>query len=391
MNTALKLIAQPIFKFIKTESSSGIILIICAAFAMFVANSPYSSSYFDLLEKKFFHLSVLHWINDALMAIFFFVVGLEIKRELVVGELKTLKKATLPILSALGGMLVPALFYWTLNKNGSGANGWAIPMATDIAFALGVLSLFGSRVPINLKIFLLAIAIVDDIGAVLVIAFFYTEQIKSLGLLIAFGAFLAVFASQHLKFKNYLIYVGIGAIAWYGILSSGVHATIAGVILGMITPYSFPVNKAGDTFSPVDNLIHYLHPVVGFFIMPVFALSNAGVNLGETNLAEIFANDVSLGIILGLVFGKPIGIFIFSFIPVKLGFSKLPDQINWTGLLSLSCLAGIGFTMSIFISNLSLSTGDIVFAKVGIIVASLISASLGVIALSIKLRSLAQR
>lgn len=386
MKAVFNRFTHPIVKFIKTESSSGIILICCAALAMFVANSSFSADYFNFLEKKIFNLSVLHWINDALMAIFFFVVGLEIKREIVAGELKTLKKATLPILSAVGGMLVPALFYWTLNKDGSGANGWAIPMATDIAFALGVLSLFGSRVPINLKIFLLAIAIVDDIGAVLVIALFYTEEIKMLGLLIAFGSVLAVFACQLLKVKNYLAYIAIGSVAWYGILTSGVHATIAGVILGMITPYSFPLNKQGDTFSPVDNLIHYLHPVVGFFIMPVFALSNAGVSLGETNLAQIFNNDVSLGIILGLVLGKPIGIFIFSFIPVKLGISKLPDQINWTGLLSLSCLAGIGFTMSIFISNLSLSPEDIVFAKVGVIVASLMSGLFGIIALAIKLK-----
>lgn len=387
MRKVLSIFIKPLEKFIKTESSSGIILMICAVIAMYMANSSISNDYFSFLETKVFNLSILHWINDALMALFFFVVGLEIKREMVAGELSTLNKATLPILSALGGMIVPALFYWFFNKDGSGANGWAIPMATDIAFALGVLSLFGSRVPLNLKIFLLALAIVDDIGAVLVIAFFYTEEIRLAGLLIAGASILAVFISQFFKLKSYLIYLIIGAIAWYGVLMSGVHATIAGVILGLITPHSFPVNKLGETFSPVDNLIHYLHPVVGYFIMPVFALSNAGVNLSELNVSQIITNNISLGIIVGLVLGKPIGIFGFSYLAVKFGASSLPEKVNWTGLLAVSCLAGIGFTMSIFISNLSLASSDITYAKIGIILASVISGVLGVIALFFKLKS----
>lgn len=386
MKKQLRLFVKTLEAFIKIESSSGIILMACALIAMLLANSTYSHEYFAFLEKKVFNLSILHWVNDAFMAVFFFVVGLEIKKEFAVGELSTVKKASLPVVSALGGMIVPALFYWALNKNGVGANGWAIPMATDIAFALGVLSLFGSRVSLNLKIFLLALAIVDDIGAVLVIAFFYTEEIKAFGLLIAGLSIMAVFLSQFFKIKSYLVYLAIGTIAWSGFLVSGVHATIIGVILGLITPYSFPKNKMGETFSPVDNLIHHLHPLVAFFIMPVFALANAGVNVSDVNLAQIFNNHVSLGIISGLVFGKPLGIFLFSFAAVKLGFSSLPEKVTWRGIFSVSCLAGIGFTMSIFISNLSLSSNEITFAKIGIILASIVSGIVGSIALALSLK-----
>lgn len=281
MKSVINLFVKPLEKFIKTESFSGIVLVICALLAMIIANSSASNHYFALLEIKIFNLSILHWVNDALMAVFFFVVGLEIKREIVAGELSTFNKAALPILSALGGMIVPALFYWFFNKEGAGANGWAIPMATDIAFALGVLSLFGSRVPLNLKIFLLALAIVDDIGAVLVIAFFYTEGIQSVGLLIAGASVVAILMAQFFKVKSYLVYTLIGTLVWYGIFRSGVHATIAGVVLGLLTPFSFEKNELGEKFSPVNELIHYFHPILAFLIMPIFALANAGVNFGD--------------------------------------------------------------------------------------------------------------
>lgn len=383
----ITLFLKPLEKLIKIEASSGIILMICAIVAMYLANSPHQSDYFYFLEKKIFSLSVLHWVNDALMAVFFFVVGLEIKREIVVGELSTFRKSALPIASAIGGMIVPALIYFFFNNGKPSINGWAIPMATDIAFALGVLTLFGKRVPLALKIFLLALAIVDDLGAVLVIAFFYTEKIKLLGVGLAGLALLSVFISRKFKVRSYLVYSVLGVFAWAGVLYSGVHATIAGVLLGLMTPYSFPVkNSIAETYSPIEDLIHYLHPFVGFLIMPIFALGNAGVQLSGIELASILDNSISMGIILGLVVGKPVGIIIFSVLVVGLKLADLPDRVSWNCVLGVSLLAGIGFTMSIFISTLALNSEGLVFAKLGILVGSLISALLGGLVLMFSLR-----
>lgn len=370
---------KPLEIFIQTESSSSIILAVFALLALLLANSTYSIDYFHLLETKIFKLSLQHWINDGLMAIFFFMVGLEIKRELVGGELSTFRKAVLPVAAALGGMIAPALIYIYLNYESDYLNAWAIPMATDIAFALGVLALLGQRIPLALKIFLLALAIVDDLGAVLVIAFFYTEQIQILGLVIAAFAFGLVLISQYFNFRSYLLYILWGLITWFGFLYSGVHATIAGVIIGLLTPYSFTYkkNKVSITYSPIDDLIQFLHPWVSFGVMPLFALANTGITLDGVPLSEILKSTIADGVVLGLVFGKPIGIMLFSWLAVATGLAKIPSDLKWKHISGVSCLAGIGFTMSIFISNLALPVDKVLYAKVGIIIASVISGILG--------------
>lgn len=345
---------------------------------MGLANSPYSVEYFQLLEIKIYKLSLQHWINDGLMAIFFFMVGLEIKRELVSGDLSTFKKAMLPVAAAIGGMIVPAFIYIYFNYSGDYLNAWAIPMATDIAFALGVLTLLGHLIPLALKIFLLALAIVDDLGAVLVIAFFYTEKIRALGLLVAAFAFVLVLISRYLNFKSYLLYILWGLMAWGGFLYSGVHATIAGVIIGLLTPYTFTdKRKVFATYSPIDDLVQILHPWVSFGIMPLFALANTGISLTGTHLFEIIKSTISEGVILGLVLGKPIGIMLFSWLVVATGLTKLPDDLKWKHIIGVSFLAGIGFTMSIFISNLALPPDKVLYAKVGILIASAISGLAG--------------
>lgn len=383
-NKISNLFRKPLERFIQTESASGIVLAACAVIAMVLANSSLSATYFSLLETKISFLSLHHWINDGLMTIFFFVVGLEIKRELVSGELSTLKKATLPVAAAVGGMVVPALIYAYFNKDSASISGWAIPMATDIAFAVGILTLFGSRVPLSLKIFLLALAIVDDLGAVLVIAFFYTSQIKILGLLAAAVAFVLVIGARYLKVGAYVVYLLLGAIAWGGFLYSGVHATIAGVILGLLTPSSFKSrNNSFIPYSPIDNIIHFLHPWVSFGIMPLFALANAGVALKGIELATIYKNSIFEGVVLGLTLGKPIGILLFAGIAVLAGLAKLADDLKWVHIFGASLIAGIGFTMSIFIANLALPIESIIYAKAGIILASILAASLGYLALFI--------
>lgn len=372
------LFKKPLERFISLESSSSIILAVFTLLAIFLANSQFSTNYFQILETKFFNLSLQHWINDGLMAIFFFVVGLEIKRELAIGELSTFKKASLPVAAAFGGMVIPAFIYFYFNKDTPYVAGWAIPMATDIAFALGILMVFGSRVPLSLKVFLLALAIVDDLGAVLVIALFYTEEIKILGLMIAIIAFALVLICRYFKFKSYLLYTVWGLIAWTGFLYSGVHATIAGVIMGLLTPFNFTDKKnVLISYSPIDDLIHTLHPYVSYGIMPVFALANAGVSLSGIHFSDIITSQISTGVILGLVIGKPVGILLFSFLTLRLGLAKLPDDLNWTHLLGVSFLAGIGFTMSIFIADLALSSDKILYAKIGIFIASIIAGIIG--------------
>jgi NhaA family Na+:H+ antiporter len=370
-------------------------------------------------------MSLHHWINDFLMAIFFFVVGLEIKREMVVGRLSSVEKATLPVAAALGGMIAPALLYFFLNSSGEASRGWGVPMATDIAFALGVLSLFGKRVPIGLKVFLTALAIADDLGAVLVIAVFYTSNLN-LGELIAAGVFLLlIVGARRLGIRSPLIYLFLAVGVWVDVLFSGVHATVAGVLLAMLMPVQ-AVREPEHFLAEVrekwealrgsdltrDSMIHdrsqldaisnlrraaqemepaglvleeRLHPFVVFFILPLFAFFNAGVRI-EGSFTETLAQPVSLGVILGLVLGKQIGITLFSWIAVKSGRAALPDGVDWGDLYGAACLGGVGFTMSLFIAELAYETPALgAEAKIGILTASLIAAIWGMIVLATQL------
>jgi NhaA family Na+:H+ antiporter len=306
-------IKKPIEIFLKTEASSGIFLAICALIAMALANSPWAPQYFNLLLFKIAGLNIQQWINDAFMAIFFFAIGMEIKKELIVGELRSPQQAALPIAAALGGMIFPALIYHFFNQQGPNAHGWGIPMATDIAFALGILTLFGKRVPLSLKIFLLAIAIVDDLGAILVIAFFYTSKINGQGLGIAALFIGLMILIKAMGVRSYLAYIIFGSIAWLGVLLSGVHATIAGVVIGLITPLTYPSrNGSNKTYSPLDYLVNKLHPWVSYGIMPIFALANSGINITGADLSQLIQNPIHQGVAIGLVIGKPIGIILFS-------------------------------------------------------------------------------
>lgn len=379
-------IKKPIETFLKTEASSGIVLAICALIAMALANSPWAPQYFNLLMFKIAGLNIQQWINDALMAIFFFVIGMEIKKELIVGELRSPQLAALPIAAALGGMIFPALIYHFFNQQSPDAHGWGIPMATDIAFALGVLSLFGKKVPLSLKIFLLAIAIVDDLGAILVIAFFYTSKINGQGLGIAALMFGLMVLIKEMGIKSYLAYIIIGSIAWFGILLSGVHATIAGVVIGLITPLTYQVNKgANKTYSPLEDLVKYLHPWVSYGIMPIFALANAGINITGTDISLLIQNPIHQGVALGLVFGKPAGIILFSALAVAFGLAKLTSGLKWKHVIATGFLAGIGFTMALFISSLALLPEQEIYSKTGIVLGSLVSAILGAIFLAASL------
>jgi Na+:H+ antiporter, NhaA family len=411
--------------FIHSEVTGSVLLLACTLLALAWANSPWADSYFHLLHTPIgvswgaasFKLSLHHWINDGLMAVFFFVVGLEIKRELVVGELSSFAKAALPVAGALGGMLVPALLYLVFNVDGAGARGWGIPMATDIAFALGVLAIFGSRVPMGLKVFLTALAIADDLGAVLVIAIFYTASIALPWLLLAatlLGVlFLAIRAGVERRGILYLLIVGV----WLAVFASGVHSTIAGILLAMVVPVRPRVDprrfvdetqerlgrlretdvsdrslfgnreqlsalesihaQASGALPPGLVLEHSLHPVQTWLILPLFALANAGVTFGGDPLTAL-RQPVALGILAGLVAGKPLGILLLSGLAVRLGHGALPEGVTWAQLAGAGCLAGIGFTMSLFVADLAfadeLTTAT---AKLGILVASLASGALG--------------
>lgn len=373
--------------FLHLESSSGIILAASAVMAMFLANSVWSQIYFSVLELKLAGLSLQHWINDGLMVIFFFVIGMELKKEILSGELSSKQKAALPVAAALGGMVVPALIYYLYNPQGEGVSGWGVPMATDIAFALGILSLFGKRVPLSLKVFLLALAIVDDLGAILVIAFFYTKEIRFEGLLLAVAALGLMWFERKKGIKSYAAYVPFGIMAWFGVLYSGVHATVAGVLIGFLTPLTFKISKdSSETYSPLDNLVHYLHPWVSFGIMPIFALANAGIDLRGLNLSELIGHPIHQGVALGLFLGKPLGIVIFSVVFVSLGWGRLPKGLSWGHIAGMGFLAGIGFTMSLFISNLALPVALETYSKAGIIFGSVLSAAVGATILSLVFR-----
>lgn len=375
-----KINLQAFRNFLHSQQIGGFILILCVVIALVIANSPAGQSFQQLLDTELgrnfgdVHLtySVSLWINDGLMAIFFLLVGLEIKREIVEGELSTPKKAALPIFAALGGMLVPAGIYFLFNNGTETASGWGIPMATDIAFALAILSMLGDRVPNSLKIFLSALAIADDLGAILVIAIFYTQELHYEYLMYAAGIVALLIIMNRFGVTNLALYVVPGLFLWYFIHHSGIHATISGVILA----FTIPTN-VGATASPLEKLEHLLSKPVNFLIMPLFALANTNIRL-ESGMVGGLTSNLGLGIILGLIVGKTIGVGVFSWISVKLGLGSLPRHSGWKHIIGLGMLAGIGFTMSIFVSLLSFSDAEHqTEAKFSILVASVTAAILG--------------
>ncbi|MHB2151139.1 Na+/H+ antiporter NhaA [Calditrichota bacterium LG25] len=380
--------------FIQKESSSGILLIIATILALMMNNSFMSGVYQTFLHIPIevrisaLHLdkTLLHWVNDGLMVIFFFLIGLEVKRETLEGHLSTLKQAALPGIAAVGGMAIPAVIYLAFNfGNPIAVNGWAVPCATDIAFALGVLSLLGKRVPISLKIFLLALAIIDDLGAIVIIAVFYTSQLSMASLAVAGVALAALIILNLLGVTKKTPYFLIGVILWVAVLKSGVHATLAGVALAFTIPlYGKRKNENGEFESPLKELEHSIHPWVAFFILPVFAFVNAGVNLSGMSISQMFG-PVPLGIMLGLFLGKQLGVFGFSWVAIKLKIAKLPEQSNWMQLYGVSILTGIGFTMSLFILTLAFED-DSLFQytdKLAILLGSLMSGVIGYLVLRI--------
>ena len=379
----LRYLSSPFKWFFKLEAASGLVLLISAILALIVSNSDLSSIYFETLDKYLFigindfgiKLSVLHWINDALMAIFFFFVTLEIKREFIEGELSNFKQAMLPIMGAIGGMVVPALVYIFINYGDTETlRGWAIPSATDIAFSLGVLSLLGSRVPISLKVFLTALAIIDDLGAIIIIAFFYTGDLKIhyLGLIVV--AFILLLILNKFNVKNFILYLLIGIVMWDFTHQSGIHATIAGVLLATTIPH----RKKPKEFSLLIKIEHAISPYVAFGIMPLFAFANAGVSLEGLSLSS-FMSKVPLGILLGLFLGKQFCVFIFSYLSIKFKLAQMPSKANWINFYGVGVLTGIGFTMSLFVGNLAfidnMSYMDGV--KIGVLGGSLLSRLFG--------------
>jgi Na+:H+ antiporter, NhaA family len=364
-------------EFIESEKASGMILILCTAISLACANSYLSYEYTHIWHAKFVGQSVEYWINDGLMAIFFLLIGLELKREIYVGELSRLKEAMLPIFGAIGGMLVPAAIYLSFNYNAETRSGAGIPMATDIAFALGVLSLLGSRVPASLKVFLTALAVIDDLGAILVIAVFYTKTLVLMNLFIALGILGVLFVLNVLKIRSLIPYLLGGTVMWYFMLNSGVHATITGVLVAMTIPF-----EDGGEQSASSVLQHFLHKPVGFLILPLFALSNTAIVLAA-DIGRTFTENYSLGIALGLIVGKPLGIFSLAFAAVKMKICRLPQELNWKAIFGAGCLGGIGFTMSIFITLLAFEKEEIISsAKLVILSSSLVAAVIGLIFLN---------
>ena len=411
-----RLVARPVREFLRIEAAGSVLLLLAAALALIWANSPWSEAYDHFWHAEIsLDLGVLqlteslqHWVNDALMVIFFFVVGLEIKYEIVNGDLRDPKTASLPILAAIGGMLVPAGIYLALNAGHESSAGWGIPLATDIAFAVGVVGLLGRRIPSAARIFLLTLAIVDDIGAILVIAFFYTADLNLTWLAVAVALLAVMVVARVLRIWTIWFYVVIGVGVWLALLESGVHATLAGVAIGLLTPAEpllkeqvarqYAVRALEDhSLDPdelarlrfllresvpvVERLQSTLHPVSAYLVLPVFALANAGVELGA--LDKVFTSEVGLGIILGLVVGKPIGIALASWLAVRLGLGRLPAGANWSMVIGLGAVAGIGFTVSLFIAGLSFPGQALLTdeAKIAILLASLIAAAIGVVLL----------
>jgi NhaA family Na+:H+ antiporter len=430
--TSFKKPLAPIQAFIKTESFSGILLLFSAVLALIVANSPLADWYVQLFQAKLtigfeagnISKPLILWINDGLMAIFFLLIGLEIKREIKYGELSTMQSALLPIIAAFGGAIVPGLIFFGFNAGTEFMDGWAIAIATDIAFALGILALLGSRVPVWAKVFLTAVAVVDDLIAVVVIALFYTSNISLIALAVSGGAILLLMIMNWANIRSIALYLFVGLILWVAVLKSGVHATIAGVVLGFMIPATPHKNREGllDTIekgvnlfrsslrtpdkeddetalhyledgiekleSPLHKLEHKLHPMVAYFIMPVFAFANAGVALSAEQTAVAFSSTLTLGIIFGLFLGKQIGIMLSVWISSKLGIVKLPDSDKvWTIFYGIACLTGVGFTMSLFIGGLAFTNQEFIeYSKVGIFVGSLLSGLLGYFFLKSKLK-----
>lgn len=420
-------ITNPLQRFMHQEKAGGIVLAICVVIAMFLANSAWSEQYFHFFEHKlgfifdsktYLNFSLHHWINDGLMAVFFFVVGLELKREIIAGELSDFRKALLPIVAALGGMIMPALIYFSLNPSGEQQSGWGIPMATDIAFALGVLYFLGDRIPLSLKIFLTALAIVDDLGAVLVIALFYTSEISFFNLGLGCGFLAIMYLGNRMGIRNVFFYAVIGIVGvWITFLLSGIHATIASVLAAFTIPTDVKVDentyiqkiqnyinrfrsldpngkedvltndqvhvlekiKVGTNMAlpPLQRLEHTMHPFVTFFVIPVFALANAGVAL-DMNVEELLASSVFYGVALGLIGGKVLGVTGFTYLFVKLKIAKFPEGMNLKNLIGIGFLASIGFTMSLFITSLAFKHEMLsIEAKIGIFAASIIGGVIG--------------
>lgn len=418
---------RPLLRFTSLEAAGGVVLLVAAAAALIWANAPFGESYDRFWEAHFelslggFHLaeSLRDLVNDGLMAIFFFVVGLEIKRELVSGDLRDPKAAALPVIAALGGMIFPALLYVIFNGAGEASRGWGIPMATDIAFSVGIVALLGARVPVGAKLFLLALAIVDDIGAIAVIAIFYTDELSMVNLGLALVGLAAVAIAQRVGIRSMVYYLPIAAATWFFLLESGVHATLAGVALGMLTParsmytdrqyheratrilgrYDFESAApraservdhnalelstiARESVSPLNRVEESLHPWSSFVIVPVFALANAGVRFTGIDLGEAITSDVALGVAMGLVVGKTLGISIFTWLAVKLKLGVLPRLTNWRHIVSLAAVAGIGFTVSLFVTGLAFTHPILTDeAKIGIFVGSFTAGLIGYVML----------
>ncbi|EJN6828512.1 sodium:proton antiporter [Vibrio cidicii] len=362
--------------FFKMESAGGILLVIAAAIAMVIANTSLNDTYQSVLHSYLFGMSVSHWINDGLMAIFFLLIGLEVKRELLEGALKSKETAIFPAIAAVGGMLAPALVYVLFNSGDPQAvQGWAIPAATDIAFALGIMALLGKRVPVSLKVFLLALAIIDDLGVVVIIALFYSGDLSTLALTIGFIMTGVLFLLNAKKVTKLTWYIVVGIILWAAVLKSGVHATLAGVVIG----FAIPLNGKKGEHSPLKHMEHALHPYVAFAILPLFAFANAGISLEGVSMSGL-TSMLPLGIALGLLIGKPLGIFSFSWVAVKTGVARLPEGITFRHIFAVSVLCGIGFTMSIFISSLAfggVSPEYDTYARLGILMGSTTAAVIG--------------
>jgi len=376
-------LTAPFKWFFKLEAASGLLLLIGAAVALILSNSDLSGYYFGILKTHILigtqnfglDLSVLHWINDVLMCAFFFIVTLEIKREFIQGELSRPKQASLPIIAAIGGMAVPAIIYIIINfETGNTLRGWAIPSATDIAFSIGVLSLLGSRVPISLKVFLMALAIIDDLGAIIIIAFFYSTELQYMHLLLMLGSFLALLILNKFGVKKFMPYLLVGLFLWYFTHESGIHSAISGVLLALTIPH----RDHEKDFSLLLKLEHVLSPYVAFGIMPLFALANAGVSLEGISINSLM-NPVPLGILCGLFIGKQIGVFLFSYLSIKLKFAEMPSNSNWIKLYGVGILTGIGFTMSLFVGNLAFVENNQYMdgVKIGVLSGSLLSTLVG--------------
>lgn len=368
-------------KFFESEKAGGLLLVFVTIISLWVANSAWQTEYISFWQQPLGSHTIVDWINDGLMAIFFLLIGLELEREIYNGELSNIKNASLPLFAALGGMLVPAAIFMMLNYGTPTQSGAGIPMATDIAFAIGILSLLGNRVPPSLKIFLTALAVMDDLGAIIVIAVFYTKTIAFNNLLIALGIWVVLLGLNRLKVRNLFPYLIGGIAMWYFMLHSGIHATITGVLVAFAVPFG-----NGDEKSTSYILQDFLHKPVAFFILPLFALANTCIAVGE-HWGSSLAHANSLGIIIGLVLGKPLGIWLFSFIGVGLGLCALPNDLKWKNIMGAGFLGGIGFTMSIFITLLAFDDVDVINnSKIAILIASMIAGAIGFTALYLSLK-----